>query len=564
MSSIDTHLAVAALSAALCALILTSGQLLGQYFATADGYRRCQPSVMGGWAKRTRLRWRWSQFRFETLFEVPEILLVPFQCDQDRERISDMATFEKIECISGSSESRRHTMVDLPDMVNDSDELVSWLGFLDSLHCKELELQRYGCYNHTVAESKTSKNRPSIGPAVHFRKRSWDFMAPDTVRPFAVTTISNIAIMARRLGMTWVEFRPEHGVMRGEGNGHIISSTLSRSFGIMLHYMHVQRSSSKSISSVHTVDQSSKANMYVPRRSADMMGFGLLPRNAALNLPSFRVGTIDDILATLNILDSTRKASRKVTDMRNFLTGKWDAHGIYGFVDLIPLTSPMIRLKHCDIIRLPVPMEHCVGLTCQKEGFIVFHNRLKEYLRDRPSISKQPTWILHQYANLQLQYPEWEAGVPPTEHANDCNLAFLDSVHECWDTTTDYFLTLENTHHLHYYDLMACHISHAVNAWGDAWGNIREGKARDNYGLRDWVAEGAHMYFDYLPNIAADVRQRGFAGDDKVVYEAWFTMMFRAFCWSRCHFLHTEEDGGSRAMILPARYWDSKLPVYID
>jgi hypothetical protein len=65
--------AVTALVVALVALITTIGQLLQQYFATADGYRRCQRSVMGDWAQRTRLRWRWSQFRFETLYTTPEI-----------------------------------------------------------------------------------------------------------------------------------------------------------------------------------------------------------------------------------------------------------------------------------------------------------------------------------------------------------------------------------------------------------------------------------------------------------------------------------------------------------
>jgi hypothetical protein len=70
-ASKDTNIAVVALVVALVALLTTIGQLLQQYLATADGYRRCQQSVMSHWAKRTRLRWRWSQFRFETLFVTP-------------------------------------------------------------------------------------------------------------------------------------------------------------------------------------------------------------------------------------------------------------------------------------------------------------------------------------------------------------------------------------------------------------------------------------------------------------------------------------------------------------
>src|SRR5882672_11507092 len=79
MGGLDTNVAVTALAIALVALITAVGQLLQQYFATADGYRRCQRSVMGDWAKKTRLRWRWREFRFETLYTTPEISLA-FYC----------------------------------------------------------------------------------------------------------------------------------------------------------------------------------------------------------------------------------------------------------------------------------------------------------------------------------------------------------------------------------------------------------------------------------------------------------------------------------------------------
>ena len=65
--------ALTALIVSLVALTVALGQLLGQYFATADGHRRCQSSVMGPWSKHTKLRWRWQEFRFETLYAVPKI-----------------------------------------------------------------------------------------------------------------------------------------------------------------------------------------------------------------------------------------------------------------------------------------------------------------------------------------------------------------------------------------------------------------------------------------------------------------------------------------------------------
>lgn len=197
----DTNVAVVALAVALVALIVTSGQLLGQYFATADGYRRCQPSVMGPWAKRTRLRWRWSQFRFETLFTIPEIMIATFRLGPQQRRVGEPPMDNNSEWVTGSPASLKKTMI-IPSY-NDGmrDELVCWLPLLRSLHLHEWELQRLGCF------IEDTSSLPRAGPAVRFRERSWDFMAPDMVRPHAVTNVSDIAVLARRLGMTWGDFR---------------------------------------------------------------------------------------------------------------------------------------------------------------------------------------------------------------------------------------------------------------------------------------------------------------------------------------------------------------------
>lgn len=200
-SPTDTTVAVAALAVALVALIVTSGQLLGQYFATADGYRRCQPSVMGPWAKRTRLRWRWSQFRFETLFTIPEIMIAPFQLGSQQRRVGEPPMDNNSEWITGSPASLKKTMI-IPSYDDGMrDELVCWLPLLRSLHTHEWELQRLGCY------VEQGFSLPRAGPAVRFRERSWDFMLPDIVRPHAVTNVSDIAVLARRLGMAWGDFR---------------------------------------------------------------------------------------------------------------------------------------------------------------------------------------------------------------------------------------------------------------------------------------------------------------------------------------------------------------------
>jgi hypothetical protein len=73
-------------------------------------------------------------------------------------------------------------------------------------------------------------------PAIVFRELSWDFLPPDVVRPLAKTTLSDIAVIARRMGMKWKDFRPSDGILRAEGHSHTITSTVVRSLGIVLQY----------------------------------------------------------------------------------------------------------------------------------------------------------------------------------------------------------------------------------------------------------------------------------------------------------------------------------------
>lgn len=558
----ETSLATAALVIALCSLFITTCQLLGQYFATADGYRRCQPSVMGRWAKMTRLRWRWSQFRFEILFTTPEILLVPVSIGEVTQKVSrGYKPQHDFEIITGSPSSKDATLVDASYDSDPDNERVCWLSFLGSLHHRESELHQLGVYTSLAAQSLG--RHQLVRPALYFRRRSWDFMSPDIVRPLASTNVSDLAVMALRLGMIWKDFRPEDGIMRAEGDGHLISSTMTRSVGLIIHYLNdLSQSTSKS----GLIPASPNRILYIPTSDVDRMGFGILPGCQTLGLPDFKIGSLAEVLSTMNMLDNSGKGCQSIKNVRSI-----EPRVTFGFSDLIPLAAPMLRLRGSSIIRVPTPAEYCVGLTCHKEGFVVFYHRLENYINERHgAVSEQTQWVLKQYKNLKEQFFEWEDEVEANRQGNSRDIHFLETVHSCWDSATEYFVDLEDTFtgngsRFRYYDLMACHISHAVRYWGDAWSHIRGDngkKARDHYGLRNWIAEGAHMYFDYLPSIVSHMRGKGF--DDKdILHEAWFTMMFRAFCWWRCHYMTDGQDMIHDPYILPSRYWGSKLPVYM-
>ncbi len=603
----ETYLALTALILALCSLVVTTGQLLGQYFATADGLRRCQPSVMGPWAKRTRLRWRWSQFRFEILFTTPDIYLEPFVIRNQYNH----GTYEPIRLglwvnsgvwIMGSHESKVSTMVTSSLFPKPNDEHVCWLHFLASLHQHEYLLDQHGVYQDSHGHPFTGPQQ-RVGPALTYRERSWDFMSPDMVRPHATINVSDLAVLARRLGMIWTDFRPEDGVLRAEGNGHVLTSTVARSVGIVVQYL---QSGPQLQSSLSPLDEKAAVDpdavpeeLYIPVRRADALGFGILLRSRQLDVPDFRIGTIEEVLASMDSLDPSGEASKTIQDVRGL-----SPRVTFGFSDIIPMASPMMRLRGSGVIRLPIPSEYSVGLTCHTEGFVVFHHRLREYREERRGqVSARVDWVLEQYEALKASNEMWEDEVKANERANGRSIEFLDRVQDCWEEASLYFVDLRCGHRrpsatmgapsisdqlsssataasssspatvdvppLRYMDLVASHLTQAVNYWGDAWARIRGdddagGPARNHYGLRNWIAEGMHCYFDYLPSIVKDMRQRGYTGSDEIIHEAWFMLMFRAFCWWRCHWMmHGRDMVQPAPPTVPAKYWESRLPVYI-
>lgn len=81
------NVTVVALVVSLSALMIAFGQLSQQLLGTAEGYRRCSEAVMGPWH---RLRWRhwvWSEFRLETHFITPKILLYAFNAGDDEDDV---------------------------------------------------------------------------------------------------------------------------------------------------------------------------------------------------------------------------------------------------------------------------------------------------------------------------------------------------------------------------------------------------------------------------------------------------------------------------------------------
>ena len=95
------RLSLLALIIAIVALIVSAWQLVQQLFATAtDGKRYCQASVIGIWARKTRLSWRWGQIRFETKYTTPEIRLYSGISDEVEASAGDRSTTRPLRLIN--------------------------------------------------------------------------------------------------------------------------------------------------------------------------------------------------------------------------------------------------------------------------------------------------------------------------------------------------------------------------------------------------------------------------------------------------------------------------------
>ena len=250
-----------------------------------------------------------------------------------------------------------------------------------------------------------------------------------------------------------------------------------------------------------------------------MLAFGIVAGCKRLHVPDYPMSSIEDVYRTLNSLDPSCRASKKVRDVRGI-----EPSVTFGFSDLIPLAAPIFRIPGSIHIHLPTPSEYCVGLTCHQEGFVVFHHRLKEHISNHNGrIPDLRVWVLQQYERLQTRYVEWEDEIEANMNGGARSIEFLDDCHSRWEECTRYFEQLQSSKRpLVYLVLVAAHIKHAVNYWGDAWEHLRREHGKqphDHYGLRDWIAEGAHMYWEYLPDITKVCRFGALSSPSRLVLE---------------------------------------------
>lgn len=191
MSNFDARVSLAAIILSVAAFIISVGQALQQYFATAEGYRRCQESVMGkAWAEFTRRRFRKAEFRFETLFSTPHIRIGAFVADQSTVTNNDEFLVH----------SRSGLVVGHGVRTEENFERVCWLDFLGDVNAfhtalanalpdDKIDLAKFTATSQTprqrVDEILGLRRSCLAFPTFVKSRQSWDFMPSDALKPLA-------------------------------------------------------------------------------------------------------------------------------------------------------------------------------------------------------------------------------------------------------------------------------------------------------------------------------------------------------------------------------------------
>ncbi|KAK5195893.1 hypothetical protein LTS03_002724 [Exophiala xenobiotica] len=572
MSGIDTNLAESALTIALVALVISLFQLLQQYFSTADGYRNCQRAVMGRWAQRTRRHFIAREFRFETLFTVPDIFLagdgaaarphqilitgtvdsrkatlIPLEAFLDKDEFRRTSSFYQDVEKTGMSSRQLKSL--RKSIENPSDELVCWLPLLHWLHettkasLDPDEIPQNGNAEMCVLQPLRRKRLPALTK----RERSWDFQPPDVSRPLAKSTVSDIAVLARRMGMKWKMFRPEEGIMRAEGHSHIITSTLVRSLGTVLHYRYtgqarrLDRANTLYTPTLAGSPLKEQEEIYIASPNADRLGCGVIRGDGTLRVPNFIVGSRFEVSGALNVLDDSGESTAQLEEMYRLL--------------------PQFTLRAIDIVAMSTFMGFKFALRRFKETYMQ-HVKLShanaevtcqpEHVRSlqlNPGV--QTLLILEACSRLSDNFPHWDRETTPKGTVRR-DIVYLDVLSSYHKSMTNYLMILQNDFRLRYTDLLKFHIRFAIFRPPLTPNSTRPETQKHAPG------EDVRHQFDQIDKIR-DAYRRSHPGtqiSDLLFVDAWASMMFRACCWGACHILVPGER-------VPSEYYGSQLPVYI-
>lgn len=251
--------AAAALVVSFVAFGATLMQCLQQYYASARGYSQCNDKVMGDWATTKSRHFSWGELRFEVEFEAPVIFVCPPGNDkgpvpeaQIHELDGTKDSLERTWTTLNMSQRRDYEKRSVKERIHTSDnERASWTILLSAVQCMEKEsrewhLEQFGydtANPPTTNEIFSRHNLPSKPPtlkeshtlvvALQKKRKSWDTMPANIIKPYATTTMCHLVEMLAVIGVYWKVFDRRADRYRAEGNGFMVLGERLSDLGLL-------------------------------------------------------------------------------------------------------------------------------------------------------------------------------------------------------------------------------------------------------------------------------------------------------------------------------------------
>ncbi|KAI9725810.1 MAG: hypothetical protein M1828_002439 [Chrysothrix sp. TS-e1954] len=556
---VDSTLVVAliALLVSLIAMIIALGQLAAQLLGTADGYRRCSRSVMGGWAGMTRRKWHWREFRFETFYTTPSFSLWSSSgLDMSRQLFRSRGLL-----VLGAGDAHNDARIKDRARYDHSRDLsrASWLLLLDHIHTREMTY--WGLvFPREYHEHPQLLDPAGLGGEPHAniphrtvvcitnRVRSWDFMPPDVVRPMGHVSLGDLISIGHRLGMAWRDIRPGDSILRAEGSGASISSAQVRGVGLLIDFRY---------------DPASDDTRWklLPTYEADMMGFGLVRADKPLFAarPSTQdFSTSDTIKAALKYYEVTEAALKVYTETTDLAT----------VGEIIGLLSPWMAVESADRTKLirPTPARADIASPFTwREGRLLFHHVLTTN-REAHARSEASNYVAEVLEDLARDFPARFTGNSQASDETHGEVEFIRRLRKCHARTTAYFARFADPA-----AIIGCHISANIESSRRAAENVTEKKPHPG----DFIPEGrysptmlerAYIYMDnrksFVELVASENTEPLFEKSEDIeadIEGAWWMLVLRGIVW----FLSVDFVEPRAFPNVPSVFWGSTTPVYI-
>jgi hypothetical protein len=557
-------LSIVAIIVASVAFLIAAMQFLQQIFATADGYRRCQSSVMGGWSQYTHRKFRWAEMRFETVFATPHIMLRAPNNEAAWDSLNMIPLFPASLENLGENGMPGHGS-DLCEI----SEYACWVKLIQEIETMQSEMLRlFPAHNsflrripppgrrpdpRKIFNSELNSTRVSTecchdtmqlpcldfnGPSSvrncsatdkrqrqctycdHSRKitpsgvldvafytirtQSWDFVPPEIVKPLAMMCDSDLVVLAIRLGMKWIVFHPAQGIFRAQGSGMMLESARLRSVGttVAIHWYSDRRYQSR--------------EMLVPTKEAASMLFGAVRSDILVYY--FALGNYDGVkklMGERNICLSAESKSR----LDELNTAGLPLHG---FIDIIPICANFMRQRGSPITRVPALIKNATGILHSSICRHVFLIELQKLMNASSDLDETDLSILRTILDKSKRLPDvrypcwWHPASSVEEVEEDSDLWLVEIMHDHWVSVSSFLL---HEHHKQLVRLVIfSHLKVSIEAHADAEATTKNGKPYryahaseipEDFPERVWnpvFAETTHLWFQHLKDIFEDVR----------------------------------------------------------